>query len=104
MLVLQMRKYCEKTICPELAGSYLPAVADKHPVHPVVNPGSYLPAVADKHPVHPVVNLRITSRSPNFSARSAARSKGLAPNLPALSRRQERLQESGTNDGSWIWR
>ena len=30
MLVLQMRKYCEKTIFPELAGSYLPAVADKH--------------------------------------------------------------------------
>jgi hypothetical protein len=29
-----MRKYSKNVICPELAGSYLPAVADKHPAHP----------------------------------------------------------------------
>ena len=32
-----MRKYSRKVICLELAGGYLPAVADKHPAYPVVN-------------------------------------------------------------------
>jgi hypothetical protein len=35
--MLQLRKHSKKIICPELAGSYLPAVADKHPAHPLVN-------------------------------------------------------------------